>query len=109
MALILIVEDEKSGYSLKASYKSAVTKRFQLVQQALALLEGEQKPDLLFTDLGLHGNIVAGLQRRALSRREEAPQFLRARRGSASQAPGYSYSGRAACTRPAIFERPRPP
>jgi hypothetical protein len=39
----------------------ASCRRRKHTQQALALLEGEQTVDLLFTDLGLHDDLEAGL------------------------------------------------
>ena len=64
VALILIVEDDEQvrvlaeGVLLDHGYKtlSAAT-----TDQALALVEGGEKIDLLFTDIGLQSDIQAGL------------------------------------------------
>ena len=64
MALILVVEDEEQVRVLTESIlqeRAHETLSAGTVEQALAILEGERKPDLLFTDLGLHGDIEAGL------------------------------------------------
>jgi two-component system, NtrC family, nitrogen regulation response regulator NtrX len=64
MALILIVEDDEQVRVLAESIlqeRGHETLSAGTTEQALALLDGERKPDLLFTDLGLHGDIEAGL------------------------------------------------
>jgi two-component system, NtrC family, nitrogen regulation response regulator NtrX len=64
MACILIVEDEEQVRVLAESIlqdDGHETLSAGTVEQALALLDSDAKPDLLFTDLGLHGDNQAGL------------------------------------------------
>ena len=65
MAVILIVEDEEALRVLAESiieHRGHTTLSAGTVEQAIALLEGEQKAELLFTDLGLQGDLEAGLK-----------------------------------------------
>jgi DNA-binding NtrC family response regulator len=64
MAVVLIVEDDDPVRVLAESIiqdRGHTTLSASTVEQALALLEGEQTVDLLFTDLGLHDDLEAGL------------------------------------------------
>jgi DNA-binding NtrC family response regulator len=64
MALVLIVEDEEQVRVLAESIiqdRGHTTLSASTVEQALALLEGEHPVELLFTDLGLHNDLQAGL------------------------------------------------
>jgi DNA-binding NtrC family response regulator len=65
MAVVLIVEDDDQVRVLAESIiqdRRHTTLSASTVEQALALLEGEQRVDLLFTDLGLHDDLEAGLK-----------------------------------------------
>jgi DNA-binding NtrC family response regulator len=65
MAVVLIVEDDDPKRVLAESIiqdRGHTTLSASTVEQALALLEGEQRVDLLFTDLGLHDDLEAGLK-----------------------------------------------
>jgi DNA-binding NtrC family response regulator len=64
MAVVLIVEDEEQVRVLAESIlqdQGHKTLSASTLEQALALLEGDQTVELLFTDLGLHGDLQAGL------------------------------------------------
>jgi DNA-binding NtrC family response regulator len=64
VAVVLIVEDEEQVRVLAESIiqdRGHTTLSASTVEQALALLEGDQKVELLFTDLGLHNDLQAGL------------------------------------------------
>jgi DNA-binding NtrC family response regulator len=64
MAVVLIVEDEEPLRVLAESIiqeRGHTTLSASTVDQALALLEGGQTVELLFTDLGLHNDLQAGL------------------------------------------------
>jgi CheY-like chemotaxis protein len=64
MSLVLIVEDEDALRVLAESiiqHHGYEALSAGTVEQAIALLEGDQKPDLLFTDLGLRDDLQAGL------------------------------------------------
>ena len=64
MANFLIVEDEEQVRVLAESCLQGEghdTLSASTVSEALALLEGDAKVDVLFTELGLRGNPIAGL------------------------------------------------
>lgn len=64
MGVILVVEDEEQVRVLAESFLQAQgheTLSAMTVEQALALLEGSAKIDLLFTDIGLPDDLQAGL------------------------------------------------
>jgi DNA-binding NtrC family response regulator len=64
MAVVLIDEDEEPLRVLAESIiqeRGHITLSASTVDQALALLEGDQTVELLFTDLGLHNDLQAGL------------------------------------------------
>ena len=64
MALILIVEDEDQVRVLAEGILQDgghMTLSASTADQALALLDGDDRIDLLFTDLGLQSDIQAGL------------------------------------------------
>jgi DNA-binding NtrC family response regulator len=64
MAVVLIVEDEEPLRVLAESIiqeRGHTTLSANTVEQALALIEGDQTVELLFTDLGLHDDLQAGL------------------------------------------------
>jgi DNA-binding NtrC family response regulator len=64
MAVVLIVEDEEQVRVLAESILQEhghTTLSASTLEQAIALLEGEDKVELLFTDLGLHQDLQAGL------------------------------------------------
>jgi CheY-like chemotaxis protein len=64
MAAILIVEDETQVRVLSESYlqnQGHETLSAANLDEALALLEASRDIDLLFTDIGLQGDIQAGL------------------------------------------------
>ena len=65
MAAILIVEDEAQVLLLAESYleeNGHQTFSASTSAEALAILEGEQPIDVLFTDLGLREELQAGLE-----------------------------------------------
>lgn len=64
MAVVLIVEDEEQVRVLAESILQEhghKTLSAGSMEQAVALLEGDDKIELLFTDLALHGDTQAGL------------------------------------------------
>jgi two-component system, cell cycle sensor histidine kinase and response regulator CckA len=64
MAVVLIVEDEDQVRILAESIlqeRGHTTLSAGTVEQAIALLDGKGKPELLFTDIGLHSDLQAGL------------------------------------------------
>jgi DNA-binding NtrC family response regulator len=64
MAAILIVEDEAQVRVLSESYlrdQGHTTLSAANIQEAMAILELPQDIDLLFTDIGLQGDVQAGL------------------------------------------------
>jgi DNA-binding NtrC family response regulator len=64
MAVVLIVEDEEPLRVLAESIiqdRGHTTLSASTLEQAIALLEGEQTVEVLFTDLGLHDDLQAGL------------------------------------------------
>lgn len=64
MAVVLIVEDEEQVLVLAESYLQEhghATRSADTIDGALAILES-QAVDVLFTDIGLHGNMHAGLE-----------------------------------------------
>jgi len=64
VAVILIVEDEEQVRVLAESYLQStghMTLSASTIEQAIALLESNDKVDVLFTDLNLHGDIQGGL------------------------------------------------
>ena len=64
MAVVLIVEDEEQVRVLAESILQEhghKTLSAGTTEQAIALLDGNAKPELLFTDLGLHGDLQAGI------------------------------------------------
>jgi len=65
MAVILIVEDEEQVRVLAESFLQAEgnkTLSAATVEQALALIEGEEPVDLLFADLKIQGDLEGGLK-----------------------------------------------
>jgi len=75
MAVVLIVEDEAQVLVLAESYLQEhghTTRSADTTDGALAIVENEHV-DLLFTDIGLHGDIHAGLElaRQARERRPD--------------------------------------
>jgi DNA-binding NtrC family response regulator len=76
MAVILIVEDEEQVRVLAESYlqeQGHQTVSAATAEEALAALEAAERIDLLFTDIGLHGDLHAGLvmAKQAVERRPE--------------------------------------
>jgi two-component system cell cycle sensor histidine kinase/response regulator CckA len=76
MAAILIVEDETQVRVLSESYlqnQGHETLSAANAEEALAVLEVSKEIDLLFTDIGLQGDIQAGLTlaQRATGRRPD--------------------------------------
>jgi DNA-binding NtrC family response regulator len=76
MAAILIVEDETQVRVLSESYlqnQGHETCSAANIEEALALLEAGREIDLLFTDIGLQGDVQAGLTlaQRATERRPQ--------------------------------------
>ncbi|HEX3936384.1 MAG TPA: response regulator [Xanthobacteraceae bacterium] len=74
MAVVLIVEDEEQVRVLAESYlqeQGHQTVSAATADEALAALEATEHVDLLFTDIGLHDDIQAGiaLAKRAVERR----------------------------------------
>jgi two-component system cell cycle sensor histidine kinase/response regulator CckA len=74
MAAILIVEDETQVRVLTESYlrdQGHATLSAANIEEAMAVLELPQEIDLLFTDIGLQGDVQAGLtlSQRAIERR----------------------------------------
>ena len=64
MALILVVEDDEHIQVLAESIlqeRGHETLSAGTAEQALALIDGERKPDVLFIDIRLHDDIEAGL------------------------------------------------
>jgi two-component system nitrogen regulation response regulator NtrX len=64
MAVVLIVEDEEQVRVLAESILQEhghKTLSAGTTEQAIALLDGDANPELLFTDLGLHGDLQAGI------------------------------------------------
>ena len=64
MARILIVEDDEQVRVLAESILQEhghTTLSADTLEQAIALLDGEEQPDVLFTDIELHGDIQADL------------------------------------------------
>src|SRR6476660_883504 len=78
MALILIVEDEDQVRVLAEGIlqdSGHTTLSASTPEQALALLEGAERVDLIFTDIGLQSDIQAGLMlaQEAIKRKINAP------------------------------------
>ncbi len=76
MAVVLIVEDEDQVRVLAQSYLEGhghQTLSASTVAEALAIFDGEQAVDVLFTDIGLKGEIQAGLDlaKQAVERRPD--------------------------------------
>jgi DNA-binding NtrC family response regulator len=76
MAVVLIVEDEEqvrvlAEYYLKEQGHQTVSAA--TAEEALAALDVTEHVDLLFTDIGLHGDLHAGLElaKRVVVRRPE--------------------------------------
>ena len=74
MATILVVEDEVTVLVLAESYlqeQGHKTLSACNAQEAMALIEGDEPIDLLFTDLGLKDDLGAGIAiaKRAVERR----------------------------------------
>jgi DNA-binding NtrC family response regulator len=64
MAVVLIVEDEEQVRVLAESYlqeQGHQTVSAATADEALALLDVTERVDVLFTDIGLHADIHAGL------------------------------------------------
>ena len=75
MAVVLIVEDEEQVLVLAKSYleeQGHTTRSADTIDGALAILDAEAV-DVLFADIGLHGNLHAGLElaRQARERRPD--------------------------------------
>ena len=67
MAVILLVEDEEQVRVLAESFLQAEgnkTLSAATIEQALALIEGEEPIDLLFVDLKIQDDVEGGLRRR---------------------------------------------
>ena len=65
MAVVLVVEDEEQVLVLAKSYLEEQGHRAlsaDTIDGALAILGGDEAVDVLFADIGLHGNIQAGLE-----------------------------------------------
>jgi DNA-binding NtrC family response regulator len=65
MAVVLIVEDDDQVRVLAEAIiqiRRHTTLSASTVEQALALLESEQTEELMFTDLGPHNDLEAGLK-----------------------------------------------
>ena len=78
MAFILIVEDEEQVRVLAEAIlqdSGHTTLSASTPEQALALLEGAERVDLIFTDIGLQSDIQAGLMlaQEAIKRKINAP------------------------------------
>ncbi len=76
MAVVLIVEDEEQVRVLAESYlqeQGHQTVSAATAEEALAALDVTEHVDLLFTDIGLHGDLHAGLElaKQAVERRPE--------------------------------------
>ena len=76
MTVVLIVEDDEQVRVLAESYlqeQGHQTVSAATADEALAALDATEHVDLLFTDIGLHGDIHAGLElaKRAVARRPE--------------------------------------
>ena len=76
MAVVLIVEDEEQVRVLAESYlqeQGHQTVSAATAEEALAALDVTEHVDLLFTDIGLHGDLHADLERakRVVVRRPE--------------------------------------
>ena len=74
MAVVLIVEDEEQVRLLAESYlqeQGHQTVSAATAEEALAALDATERVDLLFTDIGLHADIRAGLDlaKQAVERR----------------------------------------
>ena len=78
MAVVLIVEDEEQVRVLAEGIlqdRGHTTLSANTPEQALALLEGTERVDLIFTDIGLQSDIQAGLvfAQEATKRKSNAP------------------------------------
>ena len=78
MAFILIVEDEEQVRVLAEAIlqdSGHTTLSASTPEQALALLEGAERIDLIFTDIGLQSDIQAGLMlaQEAIKRKINVP------------------------------------
>ena len=78
MAVVLIVEDEDQVRVLAEGIlqdSGHTTLSASTLEQALALFEGAQRVDLIFTDIGLQSDIQAGLMlaQEATKRKGDAP------------------------------------
>jgi DNA-binding NtrC family response regulator len=76
MAIVLIVEDEEQVRVLAESYlqeQGHQTVSAASAEEALAVLGVTKRVDLLFTDIGLHDDLRAGLElaKQAVERRPE--------------------------------------
>jgi len=77
MAVVLVVEDEDQVRVLAESYLQEhghQTRSASTVPEALALLDSGEPVDVLFTDIGLKGDIHAGLEL-AKEAREQRPDL----------------------------------
>jgi CheY-like chemotaxis protein len=77
MAVVLVVEDEDQVRVLAESYLQEhghQTRSASTVPEALALLDKDGLIDVLFTDIGLKGDIHAGLEL-AKEAREQRPDL----------------------------------
>ena len=78
MALVLIVEDDDQVRVLAEGIlrdSGHTTLSASTFDQAVALLEGAERVDLIFTDIGLQSDIQAGLTlaQEAIKRKVDAP------------------------------------
>ena len=76
MAIVLIVEDETQVLVLAESYLQEHGHRTlsaSTAAEALAIIEGTEDVDVLFTDIGLKGDLEAGLElaSKAMERRPD--------------------------------------
>jgi DNA-binding NtrC family response regulator len=65
MAIVLVVEDEEQVLVLAKSYLEEQGHRAlsaDTIDGALAILGGDEAVDVLFADIGLHGDMQAGLE-----------------------------------------------
>jgi len=86
MAVVLVVEDEEQVRVLAESYLQAQghqTVSAATADEALAVLNVTERADLLFTDIGLQGELHAGLDlaKQAVQRRPELKVLYTTGRG----------------------------
>lgn len=86
MAVVLVVEDEEQVRVLAESYlqeQGHQTVSAATADEALAVLDVTERADLLFTDIGLRGELHAGLDlaKQAVQRRPELKVLYTTGRG----------------------------